>query len=89
MELERFGWRRLDQVTLTRRANADRPLDCWKEVEAFKAEVNKLEQVRSARENSLLYHKLTRRRLSNPCNRCPAENQEGRHTCMAWVRFGP
>ena len=27
------------------RAKSDRPLDCWKEVEAFKNEVNKLEQV--------------------------------------------
>ncbi|EAL19238.1 hypothetical protein CNBH3370 [Cryptococcus deneoformans B-3501A] len=26
------------------RANGDRPLDCWKQVEAFKAEVAKLEQ---------------------------------------------
>ena len=27
------------------RAKSDRPLDCWKEVEAFKNEVNKLESV--------------------------------------------
>lgn len=30
---------------LTYREKSDRPLDCWKEVEAFKAEVGKLEQV--------------------------------------------
>lgn len=28
-----------------RRDKSDRPLDCWKEVEAFKSEVSKLEQV--------------------------------------------
>lgn len=35
------GW----DSTLTARVKGDRPLDCWKEVEAFKDEVNKLERV--------------------------------------------
>lgn len=33
------------ELPLTRSANAEKPLDCWKEVEAFKTEVAKLEQV--------------------------------------------
>lgn len=31
----------------THRDHPDRPLDCWKEVEQFKSEVSKLEQVSS------------------------------------------
>lgn len=32
-------------LTSQHRTHGDKPLDCWKQVEAFKAEVAKLEQV--------------------------------------------
>ena len=38
--------RRLDKFADTEaRENEDKPLDCWREVERFKSEVSKLEQV--------------------------------------------
>lgn len=41
----RLGPGRLSLLTLQHSTHGDKPLDCWRQVEAFKAEVAKLEQV--------------------------------------------
>lgn len=72
------GGRRVDTDAYNR-DKKDRPLDCWREVEAFKAEVSKLEQVSSStHEPPVLPLSRCRvfqademyRHSSSPCNRC-------------------
>lgn len=50
--------------TLISREKSDRPLDCWKEVEAFKNEVSKLEQVSLL---SIFGREVTRLTITGVC----------------------